>query len=110
VALLAFPLSASTIVLEAEDYVAYHNAGGSAMYVTGCSGASGGYAVEGYDAVGDWIEVLWDVSESGSYTDTLRTAGATYGLWSDHTATLFGAGPAGNNLVSSFSTYGLGIG
>ena len=101
---------ASTYLVEAESYVASYDAGGVSMYTTPCSGASGGYAVEGYDYPGDWIEVILNVPESGTFADSLRSASSPAGLECDHTSTIFGGGMGSQDLVSTFHTIGLGIG
>jgi hypothetical protein len=97
------------IVIEAETMVASYNAGGSSIYITTCSGASGGQAVDGIDTPGDWIEVVIDLAGAGSYADSLRSAGLL-DAESDLTSTVIGGGMGGADLVSSYHTSGLGIG
>jgi hypothetical protein len=99
---------AHDIIVEAEDFVASHNEGGAVIQWVACTAASGGKALEGLDYPGDWIEltlVIWN----GSFTDSIRSAGLP-----DSASTLrslvSGAGPAGGDLNSVFSTYGMGIG
>ena len=107
-ALITSPAFADTIVLEAENYVASYNAGGYPIYVTYCSGASGGYAVDGYDTVGDWIELKVVLDLAGAYDDTLRSAGELY-VFSQHRARF--RRPSGPNFATSnYVTYGYGIG
>jgi hypothetical protein len=100
---------AQSIIIEAESFVASHDEGGTAIYITSCGAASGGKAVEGYDYVGDWIEVVLNVGSAGSFTDSLQSAGL-YLEESDHQSTVFGAGPVGEDLISTFHTIGEGIG
>ena len=102
-------LSAHEITLEAEDYVNSFDAGGTAIYNTACSGASGGYAVEGFDWPGDWIEVVLTIPELGAYADTLRSAGL-YGYESDMRITIMGGAEGGGDINSYYSPIGLGIG
>lgn len=109
---LALLLSASAsqaIIVEAESYVDRYNAGGDTIYVVPCSGASGGFAVEGFDAVGDWIEVVLDAPETYIYTDSLRSAG--YLNYESYLkSTIFGASPDGGDVTSTYHTLGKGIG
>jgi hypothetical protein len=107
--LLSLSASAQTILIEAESYVAANDVGGVVIYKTSCSGASGGIAVEGFDYPGDWIEVILDVGENGSFEDFLRSGGYA-STESDVQATIFGGGIMGEDLVSPFHTIGMGIG
>jgi hypothetical protein len=100
----------ATYIVEAESYVASHNAGGLSIYVTACSGASEGYAVEGYDYPGDWIEVILNMPETGTFADSLRSASTPTGIESDYASTIFAGGIGGQDLISAFHTVGLGIG
>jgi hypothetical protein len=109
VSLLAFATGADAIIVEAESYVASNNIGGTAIYVTACAGASGGRAVEGFDTPGEWIEVVLDVPGAGSYADSIRSAGRL-DFESDLGSTIFGGGPGGIDITSSYHTIGLGIG
>jgi len=99
---------AQDIIIDAETFHAYHDEGGTMIYLVSCGAAHGGIAVEGFDYPGDWIEVTLTI-ENGSFTDNLRSAGLTDSV-SALRATVFGAGPGGSDLISDFSTYGLGIG
>ena len=101
--------NAQTITVEAELYVTYYNAGGTTIYVTSCSGASGGLAVEGFDWTGDWIEVVLNIPEAGSYADTLRSAGVA-SVESEIHSTIINGDPGGGDLNSVFNMVGLGIG
>ena len=109
VLILCLPANTEVIRIEGESYVASHDEGGVAIYITACSGASGGLAIEGFDYPGDWIEFAIDVSEAGSYADTLRSGGLTAQA-SDHQTTVVAAGPSGEDLNSPFHTLGEGIG
>jgi hypothetical protein len=106
--LLCFATGARGITIEAEGFVASHNEGGNSIVEATCSAASGGKAVEGFDYPGDWIEVVLVVGESGSFTDTLRSAGLIDSLSSER-STIYGCGPSGEDLVSSFAAVGMGI-
>lgn len=107
-ALAASWAGAAPLVLEAEDYIASYDAGGVSIHVTSCSGASGGLAVEGYDHIGDWIELRVTLPESGAYADMFRSAGDDL-VYSDHTATIRVEG--GNTVASStYQTMGMGVG
>jgi hypothetical protein len=102
-------LFAHDITVEAENYATYYNLGGGSIYITACSAASGGYAVEGFDYPGDWIEVTVNVPNAGAFADTLRSAGLS-GNESDIRITIFGAGQSGYDVLSDYHTLGLGIG
>jgi hypothetical protein len=99
---------AGDIIVEAEAYLASHNEGGAPIQKVTCGAASGGEAVEGFDYPGDWIEVTVTIG-NGSFTDKIRSAGL-FDSTSLHQSTVYGAGPAGDDLISHFTTYGLGIG
>lgn len=107
-ALLVSAAFADTIILEAEDYVASYNAGGDPIYVTYCSGASGGYAVDGYDTAGDYIELRVVLDMAAEYDDTLRSAGLLY-EFSQH-RTRFRREGSATFAYSSYMTYGYGLG
>ncbi len=107
-ALTASAAYAVPIILEAEDYVRSFNVGGDPIYVTSCSGASGGYAVEGYDYPGDYIELRVEICQAGDYDDILRSGGELY-VYSEHFAT-YRIDGGSTFSFASFSTMGLGIG
>jgi hypothetical protein len=109
IALLGSVASAESVWVEAETFTAKHDAGGLTIYVTGCSGASGGQAVEGFDTPGDWIELKLDIAENGAFIDSLRSGGMSM-VESDLRCTVYGAGPLGGDLTSTYSTLGYGIG
>jgi hypothetical protein len=99
---------AQAMIIEAESYSAWHDEGGNTIGVVSCSAASGGQAVEGFDYPGDWIELVLTLGNNGSYADILRSAGVT-GITSTLQSTVYGCGPSGGDLVSSFTTLGEGI-
>ncbi len=101
--------SAYTVVLQASDYIASHNAGGADFYITPCGGATNGLGVEGYDYPGDWIELKLAITSGGTYRDSLRTA-ADDEAEGDHLITLFGPGGEPVGAPSACRTVGLGIG
>lgn len=107
--LISSSAGAQSIIAEAEYYLTYYNAGGTTIYVTSCSGASGGLAVEGFDWTGDWIEVSVTIPDAGAYADSLRAAGLIT-IESEVQSTVLGGGPGGGDLVSTFNLVGLGIG
>ena len=109
VALLTVTASAESIWVEAETYTASHDAGGLGIYITGCTAASQGMAVEGFDFPGDWIELKLNVAETGSFVDSLRS-GSMSMEENDLRCTVFRAGPAGEDIVSDYHTLGYGIG
>lgn len=110
-ALILLPacIYAHEITIEAESYTNSFNTGGTAIYVTACSGASGGYAVEGFDAPGEWIEITLTTPELAAYGDTLRSAGL-YGYDSDMRITIMNGAPGGGDVESYYHPVGLGIG
>ena len=105
---MATPTSARVLV-EAENFVNSYNAGGDEIIVVTCSAASGGFAVEGFDAPGDWIEIGVTVPETYLYVDSLRSAG-DLDVQSGIGLTVFGASPGGSDVTSGYRTVGLGIG
>jgi hypothetical protein len=107
--LLLASSQAHALVIEAESFVASHNAGGDPIVVISCSAASGNYAVEGFDSPGDWIELVLNVPAIYGYVDTLRSAGYLY-YESNLRTTVFGADPNGGDVVSAYHTIGAGIG
>ena len=109
ITLLASVVCAQAIIVEAESYVASNDIGGIVIYVTACSGASGGRAVEGFDTPGEWIEVVVNVPVAGSYADSIRSAGLL-NYESDLGSTIFSGGPGGTDLNSAYHTLGMGIG
>lgn len=109
VILLPVCIYAHDITIEAEDYTNSFNTGGAIIEVVGCSGASGGYAVEGFDSPGEWLEFTLTTPEPGAYGDTLRSAGL-YGYDSDLRLTIMGGAQGGGDLTSYYHPVGLGIG
>jgi hypothetical protein len=107
--LISSSASAQSIIVEAENYLTYYNAGGTTIYVTSCSAASGGLAIEGFDWTGDWIEYAVNIPVAGAYADSVRAAGLI-AVESEFQSTIFGGAPGGGNLVSTFNMLGLGIG
>ncbi|MEJ2720988.1 MAG: hypothetical protein P8181_07575, partial [bacterium] len=73
--LLAVPCSARGIVIEGEDFVAYHDVGGVGIASILLSGCSGGHALSGLDQVGEWVEYNVPVSEFGRYTFLMKCRG-----------------------------------
>jgi hypothetical protein len=108
-AVLGATAGSASILVEAESFVASYNAGGNSIAIQSCSGASGGYAVEGFDFVGDWIEMMVTIPETYSYADSMRSAGE-YAVESDIAMSIFGAYPGGGDVTSAYHTVGEGIG
>ena len=100
---------AHDITIEAETYTNSFDAGGNTIDLVSCTAASGGWAVEGFDWPGDWIELSLTTPELGAYADTLRSAGL-YGYESDLRLTIFNGSQGGENLISYYHPVGLGIG
>lgn len=109
VLMFASGASAYTVILQASDYIATHNAGGGEFYTTPCGGATNGLGVEGYDYPGDWIELKLVISQESGYLDSLRTAADDAAL-GDHILTVFDSGGVPLGQTSYFRTEGLGIG
>jgi hypothetical protein len=109
VAVLAATAASAAVKVEAESYVASYNIGGNGIGIVSCSAASGGYAVEGFDVVGEWIEMMVTIPETYGYADTLRSAGE-YGVESDIAMAIFSAYPGGGDVSSAYHTVGEGIG
>jgi len=112
-ALVAVLLPACTyahqITVEAETYTASFNTGGEEIHVTICGAASGGYAVEGFDSPGEWIELSLTVPAPAAYADTLRSANEL-DYEGDARMTITGGAQGGGDLESYYHTLGLGIG
>ncbi len=101
--------TASAVSLEAEDYAAFHEAGGALITVVSCSAARGGLAVDGLDVPGDYLEWPLTLTHPLVFRDSLRSAGAI-GLTRRY-AVLFlpaagGAPVAGDTLTT---VQGLGV-
>jgi hypothetical protein len=107
--LLCSAASAQSIMVEAENYITFYNAGGTTIYVTNCSGASGGLAVEGFDWTGDWIELVVNIPLAGSYADSIRAAGLV-SIASEFQSRVINGKPGGGDFLSTFNIVGLGIG
>jgi len=107
--LLCSSASAQSVVVEAENYVTFYNAGGTTIYVTTCSGASGGLAVDGFDWIGDWIELVVNIPLAGSYADSIQSAGLV-SIASEFQSTVIDGKPGGGDFLSTFNIVGLGIG
>jgi hypothetical protein len=105
----AAPLHASSIIVEAESFVASNNIAGAPISIISCSGASGYQAVNGCDTPGEWIEVFFHLSSNASAVDTLRSA-STSSAQTELRATMFSAGPMGEHLISTYDVIGEGIG
>ena len=98
-----------TVTVEAEAFTASEDIGGSVIHVVGCSYASGGWAVDGFDIVEEWIRVLVTFPEDGLYTNRLRSAGPA-GQTSTVRLALVTASKEKDIQVSEVETYGYGIG
>ncbi|MFH1312610.1 MAG: hypothetical protein ABIJ00_05225 [Candidatus Eisenbacteria bacterium] len=109
IVLMCSAACAQSIMVEAEHYITFYNAGGTTIYVTTCSAASGGLAVEGFDWTGDWIELVVNIPLAGSYADSIRAAGLL-STASEFQSTVINGKPGGGDLVSTFNIIGLGIG
>lgn len=98
-------LIVAPLALELENFISTE---GDGMYVTFCSGASGGQAVDGCDRAGKAL--IYDVTfeHPGYYSGILRAA--TYKL--QHRlprVTLFAAGPGGEDQVLDYDILGEGL-
>lgn len=58
---------AITVVVEAESYVDSYNTGGASIMSVLCTSASEGYAVDGLDLPGEWIELKATVPDEACY-------------------------------------------
>jgi hypothetical protein len=84
--------SSETLRLEAEDLIDSHNISGGDIYIRGCSAASEGYAVDGLDREGEWIQLALDLTEGFCFVDSVRSAGSlgtvrTYSIHFEKTST-----------------------
>jgi hypothetical protein len=98
----------SSITIEMEDFLTSHDEGGVSIRRLGCSGASGGTAVEGFDVIGDYITFQVTLEVPGRYSATLRQA-APLGAHNQVKMTLEGAGTDGSDQEALFDIEGLGI-
>jgi hypothetical protein len=96
------------ILLEGESYVASHDLGGYSIHIVSCQSASGGYAADGIDQPGEWIELDLTLAGTHGYAARLALQG-----WPDETSTLHltlipQAG--GDAPTADFSHTGSGVG
>jgi hypothetical protein len=63
-----------TLKVECEDKTDELNLGNSSIHLNAHPAASGGGAIEGLDAVGEWIEIPADFEQSGLYEMKFRHA------------------------------------
>ena len=96
-------------IAEAEDFVAYNDLGGYAILAVSCAVASQDTIVQGLDRPGEWIELSVPFEDSGFYKIEIGIQGFA-GMNYDFRVTLFGAGPAGEDLRTEFQLTGAGIG
>jgi len=68
--------SSETLRLEAENYIDSYNISGGDVYIRACSAASEGYAVDGLDREGEWIQLALELSEGFCFVDSVRSAGS----------------------------------
>jgi hypothetical protein len=83
---LPVPSFAATWRFEAESVspAHRHDTGGDSIHVVSCSAASGGHALEGLDAPGDWAEFDVTFAVPTCFTDSLRCASPTGVFWQFH--------------------------
>lgn len=67
--MLVTPIASSAImvVVEAESYVDSYDTGGASIMPVLCTSASEGYAVDGLDLPGEWIELKATVQDEACY-------------------------------------------
>lgn len=96
---------AAGILLEAEAHTA--SGGGSFTKATDRAASSGGSALIGWDATGQWLEWKFDVAEAGDYQVMLRyAAGRKWVVWRE--LQLDGAVPDGFAKIELANTGGWG--
>jgi hypothetical protein len=66
---------AKGITIEAEAFTAYNDTGGQMVQSLPLSGCSGGYALIGLDAAGEWTEYDVPVTAFGRYTFMFKCRG-----------------------------------
>lgn len=82
--LQAPPSYAAAWRFEVEDAVASgrcNNAGGSPFSTVSCGAASGGHALEGLDAAGDWLEFDVNLETEAVLADSVRCASVDQVSW-----------------------------
>ena len=67
--------AAKGITIEAEAFTAHNDAGGQMVQSLLLSGCSGGYALIGLDAAGEWTEYDVTVTGFGHYTFLIKCRG-----------------------------------
>lgn len=55
------------LLVEAEDYTAYHNVGGDMIQKLPVSGCGGGYILYGLDTVGEWTQYIVPIAQAGTF-------------------------------------------
>lgn len=102
------PCSARGIVIEGEDFVAYHDTGGVVISSIALSGCSGGHALSGLDQAGEWVDYNVPVTGFGRYTFLIKCRGdfgVPYTL-----RVLFTPAEEGVEQTVDFSFVGMGYG
>jgi len=56
-----------SVLVEAESYTDGYDMGGASIMPVACTSASGGFAVDGLDIPGEWIEVKATVADEACY-------------------------------------------
>jgi hypothetical protein len=96
------------LAIELENYDSYDDLGGELIHKQSCGAASGGWAVEGFDTVGETLVYQATFDHDGLYAGIL-TAAATKNVRNQVTITVEGAGPGGEDQSAVFEVVGLGI-
>ena len=72
-----------------------------------CADASGGLAVNGMDAPGDWIELAFTLSDAACFVDSLRSAGEV-GIVRRFVVEFFAAAPPAADTLTTGPGRGFG--
>jgi hypothetical protein len=117
-ALLAFGLlalgtapapGAISVLVEAESYVDAMNIGGASIMSVVCTSASEGYAVDGLDIAGEWIEVKVTLLDEACY-ELLLGYQAPYEETIETLMTVFDDAHVSVEGAVEFSFVGAGLG
>jgi hypothetical protein len=102
-------LSAETILLEAENFLAFHQME-TRIYRVACGAASGGLAVEGFDEAGEWIEIPMQLAGPIDCLSGVQSAGMA-GIIRDYALEIIPTAGQGTSPKDTLATPpGTGIG
>jgi hypothetical protein len=99
----------SSVMVEGEDYVDYHDIGGGLIRPELCSSASGQYAADYIDVPGEWIMLRATFSSTGCYDPVVAYQANTADVI-ELRVTISKGSPTGTDISTDYSMLGYGIG